>query len=132
MNLGARMAKGTWLAPLDDDDEFENDHLEVLLAKAREGRDELSYGNLRMFRPGQVEPEIYGKWPPTYGAFGYQAAVYLTALRFFEYDTRSWLIDEPADMTLRRRMLEAGVRMGWLDRVVTTYYPSLLHRPTRS
>jgi hypothetical protein len=132
MNLGAQLARGTWLAPLDDDDEFEPDHLEVLVRAALDGSYELAYGNFRMIRPDSAVPEVYGRWPPTYGEFGYQAAVYLTALRFFEYDNRSWLLDEPADMTLRRRMVDAGVRMGWLDRVVSTYYPSLLHRPVRA
>ncbi len=47
MNLGARLAEGTWIAPLDDDDEWEPDHLEVLLAAARREEAELAYGRLR-------------------------------------------------------------------------------------
>jgi len=131
MNHAAGLARGTWLAPLDDDDEFEPDHIEVLLEKALEGRYELAYGNFRVIIPGG-EPVVSGRWPPTYGEFGYQAAIYLTALRFFESDHRSWVLDEPADMVLRRRMMEAGVRMGWVDRVVSTYYPSRLHRAQRA
>ncbi len=30
MNMGAQLAKGAWIAPLDDDDEFTDDHIEVL------------------------------------------------------------------------------------------------------
>jgi hypothetical protein len=45
------------------------------------------------------------------------------ALRFFEYDLHSWVINEVADWTMCRRMLESGVRIGWVDQVVTTLYP---------
>jgi hypothetical protein len=34
--------------------------------------------------------------------------------------------DEPGDWNLCRRMLEAEVRIGWCDRVVSRYYPSQL------
>lgn len=131
MNLAVALAKGTWIAPLDDDDEFEPDHLEVLVAEAIRTRAELVYGNFRVIRPEQEAEEVHGCWPPTWGEFGFQASVYLADLRCFEYDPRCWMLGEPGDMNLRRRMVDAGVRMAWLDRVVTTYYPSLLHRPER-
>ena len=130
MNFAASLAQGLWLAPLDDDDEFEPDHIEVLIQAALRGDHELAYGNFRHVRPGE-DDQVLGRWPPTVGEFAFQASLYLTALRFFEYDHRSWLLGEPADMVLRRRMMEAGVRMTWVDRVVTTYFPGLLHRPQR-
>ena len=36
------------------------------------------------------------------------------------------VLDEPADWNLCRRMIEAGVRIGYVDRVVVTWYPSRL------
>jgi len=53
----------------------------------------------------------------------------MSALRCFEFSTRSWLLDEPADWNLCRRMLETGVRIGHADRVVTIHYPSHTWEP---
>jgi hypothetical protein len=44
----------------------------------------------------------------------------MRSLGFFEYDTASWVLNEPADWNLCRRMMAAGVRIGHVPRVVTT------------
>jgi hypothetical protein len=124
MNVGSRLAAGSWIAPLDDDDEFEPDHIEVLLSKALAHRYELVYGRILQVRPVPSESYLHGTYPPELAEFGFQGAMYLTALRFFEFNTKSWMLDEPLDWNLCRRMLEAGARIGWCDRVVTRYYPS--------
>jgi hypothetical protein len=121
MNLAAQLARGSWIAPLDDDDEFTPDHIEVLIDTALSGEFEMVYGNLRA-EQGEKSSEIRS-YPPQYGHFGFQGAVYMSALRFFEYDLRSWVLNEVADWTMCRRMLESGVLFGWVDRVVTTIYP---------
>lgn len=46
MNRGAKEARGSWIAPLDHDDEWEDDHIEALLAHARNSHAELVYGKL--------------------------------------------------------------------------------------
>ena len=93
MNLGAEMARARWMAPLDDD-EFEDDHIEVLLAAARSKRAELAYGRLRaLLHEPLVEAEI-GAWPPRNGDFGFQGAIYNAALRSFRYDTACRFLDE--------------------------------------
>src|SRR5215471_15372897 len=61
MNFAASLAQGSWLAPLDDDDEFEPDHIEVLLEAALRGHHELAYGNFRHVRPDQ-DDEVLGRW----------------------------------------------------------------------
>jgi len=43
-NRGIELALGSWIAPLDDDDEFTPDHVEVLLSVALEYRLEFVYG----------------------------------------------------------------------------------------
>jgi glycosyl transferase family 2 len=121
MNLAAQLARGSWIAPLDDDDEFTPDHLEVLIDTALSGEFEMAYGNIRIDE-GESSHELRS-YPPRYGHFGFQAAIYTGALRFFEYDLHSWVINEVADWTMCRRMLESGVRIGWADKVVTTLYP---------
>jgi len=126
VNVGTELANGTWLAMLNDDDEFEPHHLQLLLDTARSTRSEMVYGNILVRRPPPQSDQVLARYPPVMGWFGFQAAIFMSALRRFEFSTRSWLLDEPSDWNLCRRMIETGVRIGYVDRVVTTYYPSKL------
>ena len=119
-NLAVELSRGEWLAPLDDDDEFLPDHLAVLLELARARHAELAYG--KIVRPDGQE---HFAAPPESEQIGMQAVLYLRSLAtVFEWDTRSWVLDEPADWNLIRRMREAGVLMAATDVPVTRYYPS--------
>lgn len=122
MNLGAQLAAGQWIAPLDDDDEFLPNHLQILLDTAIAGRFEMIYGKASSTTGAGTE--VVGEYPPRLAQFSFVAAMYMTPLRFFEYETRSWVLDEPADWNLCRRMLESGVRIGFVDQVVTNLYPT--------
>lgn len=117
MNEAARRAEGAWIAPLDDDDEFAADHIERLLQLARTERAELAYGALiQRDRTEGVDRVIFSD-PPAAGAFSFQSTLYLAGMRFFEYDTESWRVDEPGDWNLARRMVAAGVRMSATDEI---------------
>lgn len=111
MNEGARQAKGAWIAPLDDDDEFAEDHVERILDLARTERAELAYGALIQRDVAENENRLIFSDPPQVDAFSFQSTLYLAGLRFFEYDEESWRVDEPGDWNLARRMVTAGVRM---------------------
>jgi hypothetical protein len=124
MNHGAELARGLWLAPLDHDDEFAADHIEVLLRSAMDERCELAYGRLKQVFEQPEWRRIIGSYPPEEGQFNFSGALYLRAFRFFEWDQRAWVLGEPADWQVCRRMLEAGVRIGFVDRVVTDLYPA--------
>jgi hypothetical protein len=126
MNVAAQLARGQWIAPLDDDDEFVPDHVESLLTAARANEFEMMYGQIQLRSPDGLMDERPCTYPPAYAHFGFQASVYMGELRFFEYNPRSWMLDESGDWNLCRRMLEAGVRIGFLDKVVTEYYPARL------
>ncbi len=122
MNLGSELANGTWIAPLDDDNAMDPDHLEVLLAAARESRHEMVYGRLYQHLPEpKVEREI-GEYPPKEGQFDVSAALYLAALRFFEHDPLAWMVDQVADWYVCKQMMDCGVRIGFVERAVTTAY----------
>jgi len=121
-NRAIELARGEWVAPLDDDDEFLPDHIETLLEVARRTRAELVYGAIEQ-HTGNGSTVLYAS-PPTCGQFGFQAAMFLRGLRFFEFSWHSWVLDEPGDVNLLRRMLTSGVLFGTTDRVVTRYYPS--------
>jgi len=122
MNRGAELARGQWIAPLDDDDEFSEDHIEVLLEKALSGRFECVYGNIeQVFLPENTR-KVIGTYPPEEGEISSQAFIYPKLLNFFEWETQSWKVNEPGDWNLIRRMLEAGVLFGKVDKTVSTIY----------
>ncbi len=120
-NEAFALARGAWIAPIDQDDEWVDDHLERLLGSALSSRGEVVYGVARALVEGDGET-YFGAWPPAVGDFGFQAAIYHAGLRTFLYDANAHLLDEPADWNLARRMIEAGVRFEFVDAVVTTYY----------
>lgn len=117
MNEAARRASGRWIAPLDDDDEFADDHIERILSLALEKRAELAYGALIQRDRSEGVDRLVFSDPPRAGAFSFQSTIYLAGLRFFEYDEESWRVDEPGDWNLARRMVAAGVRMQSTDEI---------------
>jgi len=122
MNLGAELARGRWVAHLDDDDEFSPEHLAVLVEAARAGRYEMVCS--RFASTAAYHAPVLGRYPPQLGQFSFVSALYMAQLRFFEFDAHSWMLGEPHDWNLCRRMMEAGVRIGWVDQVLTTIYPT--------
>jgi hypothetical protein len=128
-NRAIAEAQGRWLAPLGDDDTFTPDHIERLLAAAREHRFELVYGLLRCNYPDGSEA-LLGEFPPssdfadTRSSFGMQAALLHCGLRFMQMHLTDPLFGIANDAALSRRMVRAGVRMGMLDAVVGDYYPA--------
>lgn len=122
-NLAVTLARGSWIAPLDDDDAFHSRHIERLLDLARRERHEVAYGLLRcLMNDGSQFP--LGTFPPEIGQFGWQSAIFHGGLRFFEMELADVLFFSPADWSLCRRMLRAGVHFGMLDEVVTDHYES--------
>jgi glycosyltransferase involved in cell wall biosynthesis len=122
-NHAVALARGGWIAPLDQDDEWSPDHLEVLLDAARRTGAEVVFGAARVVL-GEGEETWFGSWPPRLGEFGFQAAIYHAGLAEFTYDVNAHLVGEPADWNLARRMLEAGVSFEFVERVVSSYWPT--------
>jgi glycosyltransferase involved in cell wall biosynthesis len=120
-NTGLKLAKGEWIAPFDDDDEFSHDHLESLLNFALEKDYELVYGAVEM----QNEE---GKWakcgstPLRKDNICHMSILYHSKLKLLKYNPASWKIREPDDWNLWRRMQEAGVKIGFLDRIVGKHH----------
>jgi hypothetical protein len=121
-NEAVAIARGAWIAPIDQDDEWTDDHLNVLVAAALQTKAEVVYGVGRTVVADHGET-YFGASPPALGDFGFQTAIYHAALaQHFLYDVNAYLVGEPADWNLARRMLEAGVRFEFVEHVVTTYY----------
>lgn len=124
LNAGVAEARGTWIAPLGDDDEFEPQHVERLLAEARTRRLEFVYGRGRVLLPDGREQQL-GEFPPRLTQIGLQSALYHAGLGFIELELGHALFDKPNDWGLVQRMMRIGVRMGMLDEVTVSYRPSL-------
>jgi len=126
-NEALSRARGRWIAGMNDDDEWTDDHLAVLLAHAQRTRAELVYGRMRVAIHGTGQESSFGNWPMQHGDFGFQAAIYHGDLRAFRLDIAAHELDEPADWNLARRMLSAGVRASFVPRVVGTYHLAANH-----
>ena len=120
-NKGIELCSGDWIAPLDDDDEFSEDHLETLLHYALKNNYEMVYGVVEM----EIEPgkwENLGSHPLKYGGICHLSVLYHSKLKFFKYDINAWKYGEPDDWNMWRRMKEAGVMIGFIDKVVGKHY----------
>lgn len=122
-NAGVQLARGSWIAPLGDDDAFDRDHVERLLELARSQRHEFVYGHLRVVHPDGSRATV-GGFPPRLGHIGLQAGMYHAGLRFLELELAHAFFDTPNDWGLIERMMRIGVRIGAIDEPTVTYWQS--------
>jgi glycosyl transferase family 2 len=121
-NLGTRLARGAWIADLDDDDALRPDAIERLLAHARSERAEVVYGQLETHSPdGAVR--LIGAFPLEHGQFGWQGSIAHAGLRFFERELFAIAYGLPGDFFRADRMARTGVRFAHLAEVTCDYYP---------
>lgn len=118
MNAAIVLARGEWLAPLDDDDEFTDDHCELLLAEARRRRLEFVYSVSELVPTG----DTIGSWPMRAAGLTHGSVLYSMGLGFMQYNPNCWRRGEPQDWNLFRRMAEIGTTIGFLDRITYRYF----------
>jgi hypothetical protein len=130
-NKCLELARGEWLSYLDDDDVYTPDHIEVLLRFAQERRLEFAYaacdrevatGDWLTIKdtPHRRGFDVY-RDPEAWGnGVAHSTWFYRSYLRAFKYDILSWWYDSYADQSAVMRMGRAGVRAGYLDRVVAS------------
>ena len=123
-NRAHDLASGLWIARLDDDDEWDDDHLEVLLAHAQSTHAEIAYAKWRIkdARNGRLLKRTRGMWPVTDTHFAFQCAIVHIGLRAIPFDPNAHLAGEPGDLNRARRLWDAGVRFAFLDRPVTNIW----------
>jgi hypothetical protein len=127
-NRGLELARGQWIAPQADDDEFTPDHVETLLSIALDHKLEFVYGDSWMETAAGPWVRL-GEWPPRQGGFCAGAVLYSSSLKYINEDEDCWREDEPNDWNMWKRMIEAGVRAGHVDHVVFRHYLEARHRP---
>jgi glycosyltransferase involved in cell wall biosynthesis len=131
MNVALALAKGKWIAPCDDDDEFTPDHVESLLKSARTRSLEMVYSKaLCEVQPGKWEER--GSEPLVCGGLTHGSVLYAAGLRFMRHSNTSWkLHGEPSDWNLWKRMKLIGVRIGFLDHLTYQHYLGAYQREKR-
>lgn len=121
-NVGLRLARGKWLGWISDDDVLLPHHLESLLRFAQRGDYEFVSAAYIEERYGEEKIVDVQDTKPRIG--GMQTWLYRSYLRFFYWNIHSWRKswNRPVDYDLQFRMVNAGVRMGFLNEVVA-YVP---------
>lgn len=137
-NFALKKAKGKYIAKIDDDDIWTPDHLEKCLRLAQEenyefisGAYEFEKGGLRFIDHG-VHANSYlltnSKNNPKLG--GHSSWFYRSYLKFMKYNPyarfKKWNRVDDADLSCR--MVNAGVRMGFLEDITLFVLP----RPNES
>lgn len=137
-NKAMELARGQWLARVDDDDTWSKDHIEVLLRFAQQKQHEFvsglyveeRFGEQKVVAGVRARDSYYtgGKKDPTDDSpkiGGVQTWLYRSYLRFMKYNVECWRKswNRVWDIDLSQRIYKAGVRMGFLDQVVAYVLP---------
>jgi glycosyltransferase involved in cell wall biosynthesis len=121
LNWGLDHARGEWIAVLGDDDEWERNHHEVLLAAAeRTGADHV-YGRSEAYRNGRPTGQLYGSWPPGDAALANGANLYRRSLGY-RYDLTCTFRGITGDADLWTRMYRDGVKFHFEPVLVHKYH----------
>jgi glycosyltransferase involved in cell wall biosynthesis len=137
-NKAMKLAKGKWIARLDDDDTWTSDHLEKLLCFAQQNNYEFVSGLYIEERFGVQKivdgiraldqyytqnPNIKSDRSPKIG--GVNSWLYRSYLRFMPYNPNCWRKkwNRVWDVDLSLRIYSAGTRIGFLEEVVSFVLP---------
>ncbi len=122
-NTALPMLKGQWIARNDDDDVWLPDHLEKLLGFALAHDYEFVSSDYLTIIDGQERVIDASKDNPPVG--GTQTWLYRSYLRFIRYNINCWRKswNRVNDTDLQERVVDAGVRVGYLQDVTTLITP---------
>jgi glycosyltransferase involved in cell wall biosynthesis len=137
-NKAMELARGKWIARVDDDDTWSSDHIEALLRFAQKGQYEFvsalyveeRFGNKAVIDGVGARDEYYTRRKsnpeddsPKIG--GVSTWLCRSYLRFLKYNPDCWRKswNRVWDVDLSLRVFHAGVRMGFLDQVVAYVLP---------
>jgi glycosyltransferase involved in cell wall biosynthesis len=122
-NEALRRVTGKWIARIDDDDIWTEDHLEILLKHAIEGNYEFVSAAYEAERHGsKYIVDVKDENPPIGGT---QTWLYRSYLKSFRYNINCWRKswNRVNDADIQDRFYKAGVRMGYTDKVVCRILP---------
>jgi glycosyltransferase involved in cell wall biosynthesis len=126
-NAGLLNVKGSWIARIDDDDEWTVDHLSKLLTFAVNGNFEFVSSHLKMVEKSGVERVITAFDNPQdrTGIGGTQTWLYRSYLGKFRYNINCWRKSyfKVNDTDLQFRIYNANARIGYLEEVTAIIKP---------
>lgn len=137
-NTALKMVTGKWIARIDDDDIWTKDHLEILLKTAYEGNyefvsalnEERRYDDVYIRYGEHAKSPYYTRkkkppkgYNPKIG--GTSSWLYRSYLKFMRYNIDCWRKkwNKVNDVDLSQRIFKAGVRMGFVEKVLYYCYP---------
>ena len=129
--MALSLAKGSWFAHMDDDDEFTSDHLEEQLKLATAHDYEFVYAKQKyQMKPGEwQEVGRYGfptgRYPFNRCCIPHRTVLFRSYLKLFHFckDTeQAWKYGVTGDIFTWEHMGRAGVRAGYLDKVIARKY----------
>lgn len=137
-NKAMELAKGEWIARVDDDDTWPVDHIEKLLKFAQQGQYEFvsglyveeRFGEQKIVDGMHANDPYYTRRPyppndnsPKIG--GVNSWFYRSYLKFMKYNPECWRKkwNKVWDIDLSLRLYGAGVKMGFLEEVMAFVLP---------
>jgi SAM-dependent methyltransferase len=114
-------ARGAFIAPLDHDDAFTHEHVPQLLGALNRQGGDFVYGQAMTEWP-QGDWRLHGTAPMVYGEIIHAAVMYSARLRHMRYDPDAWMLGEPVDWNLWRRMRDIGAVMCHLAEPVAVHF----------
>ena len=126
LNVGLRLVKGSWIARIDDDDNWTPDHLEKLINFALKENFEFVSSDIQIRGHQGIELVSGFDDPrdPT-GIGATQTWLYKAEFAFFKYNINCWRKSyfRVNDTDLQHRMWRAGLKIGYLDEVTAYIEP---------
>jgi hypothetical protein len=113
-------AAGDVVAPLDHDDAFTYNHIPALMEALRAGAD-FAYGQA-MTEVASGAWGLLGSAPLAHGRIVHASVLYTRRLGHMRYDPDAWLLNEPGDWNLWRRMRDAGARIAHVATPIALHF----------
>ncbi|MGZ4244430.1 MAG: methyltransferase domain-containing protein [Solirubrobacteraceae bacterium] len=113
-------ARGEVIAPLDHDDGFTYTHIPRLLEELMRGGD-FAFGQAMTEYP-EGDWRLLGSAPLRYGEIVHATVMYTSRLRHMRYDPYAWLLDEPGDWNMWRRIEATGASVRHLAEPVAVHF----------
>jgi SAM-dependent methyltransferase len=112
-------ARGEVIAPLDHDDGFTHGHISRLLEGLMHG--DFAFGQAMTEYP-EGDWRLLGSAPLRYGEIVHATVMYSSRLRHMRYDPDAWLLDEPGDWNMWRRIQATGAAVRHLAEPVAVHF----------